>query len=108
VPYPNIAECTQADSGTCSTVVKIGGKATIVKGTEITMSSGDEAGTAGGGVISSKIKGPGQYKKGSSNVKAEGKEVCTVTSTVGQNGGSNANCPAGLQVEPSQTDVLVN
>jgi hypothetical protein len=106
IPYPNIAMCTQASGGTCSSKVKIMNKKTIVKGTEITVSSGDEAGTAGG-VISSKFKGPAQYKKGSSKVKAEGKEVCHHTSTVGQNGGSNANCPAGVQVAPSQTKIIV-
>ncbi len=107
VPYPNIAMCNQADTGSCSSKVKIMGKETIVKGTEITMSSGDEGGTAGGGMISAKFKGPALYKKGSSKVKAEGKAVCHLTSMVGQNGGSNANHPAGLQVAPSQTKVIV-
>ena len=105
VPYPNIAMCTQCDG--CSEKVLIGNKQTIVKGSEITVSSGDEGGTAGGGMISSKFKGPGQYKKGSSKVTAEGKAICHLTSMVGQNGGSNANCPPGLQVAPSQTDVTV-
>ena len=107
VPYPNIAMCTQADGGSCSSKILIGGKKTIVKGSEITMSSGDEGGTAGGGMVSSKFKGPAQYKKGSSKVFAEGKAICHLTSIVGQNGGSNANNPAGTQVAPSQTDVTV-
>lgn len=106
IPYPNIAMPTQADGGTCAGKVKILGKKTIVKGTEITMSSGDEAGTVGG-VISNKFKGPAQYKKGSSKVKAQGKAVCHLTSITGQNGGSNANVPPGTQVAPSQAKVLV-
>jgi hypothetical protein len=107
IPYPNIAMCTQASGGSCSAKVKIVGKKAIIKGTEITLSSGDEGGTAGGGMVSSKFKGPAQYKKGSSHVKVEGKELCHLTSMVGQNGGSNANVPPGTQVAPSQTKVTV-
>jgi Toxin PAAR-like domain len=106
IPYPNIAMGNQADGGTCSSKVKINGQPTIVKGTEITMSSGDEGGTAGGGMVSSKFKGPAQYKMGSSKVKCEGKELCQLTSMTAQNGGSNANIPPGQQVAPSQTKVL--
>jgi hypothetical protein len=42
-----------------------------------------------------------------SMVKVEGKELCHHTSIVGQNGGSNANVPPGVQVAPSQTKVIV-
>lgn len=107
IPYPNIAMLTQADGGSCSAKVKIVGKKTVMKGSEITMSSGDEAGTAGGGVVSNKFKGPAQFKKGSSKVKVEGKELCHHTSMVGQNGGSNANVPPGTQVAPSQVKVII-
>jgi hypothetical protein len=107
IPYPNIAMLTQISGGTASSKVKIMGKKTATKGTEISMSSGDEAGTAGGGVVSSKFKGPAQCKKGSSKVKVEGKEMAHHTCMWGQNGGSNANHPAGIQVAPSQTKVTV-
>lgn len=107
MPYPNTAMLTQADGGTCSSKVKILGKNTATKITEITMSSGDEAGTVGG-VVSNKFKGPGLFKKGSSKVKVEGNEVVHLTSTIGQNGGSNANVPPGVQVTPSQTKVIVS
>src|SRR5437763_13504333 len=93
-PYPNIAMLTQCDGDSCSDKVKIVNKKAVVKGTEITMSSGDEAGSLGG-VVSNKFKGPAQFKKGSAKVKVEGKELCHLTSAVGQNGGSNANAPAG-------------
>ena len=107
IPYPNIAMGNQADGGSCSSKVKINGQPTIVKGSEITVSSGDEGGSAGGGMVSSKIKGNLQYKKGSSKVKCEGKELCHLTSMTAQNGGSNANIPPGTQVAPSQTKVTV-
>jgi hypothetical protein len=107
IPYPNIAMLTQGDGGTFSSRVLIVGKKTGTTKSEISMSSGDEPGTAGGGVVSSKFKGPAKFKKGSSKVKAEGTPVVHLTSTIGQNGVSNANHPAGVQVAPSQTTVLV-
>lgn len=106
MPYPNIAMLTQASGGTCSSKVKIMGKKTVVKGSEITMSSGDEAGTVGG-VVSNRFKGPALFKKGSSKVKVEGKELCHLTSMDGHNGASNANVPPGVQVAPSQTKVII-
>lgn len=108
IPYPNIAMGNQADGGSCSSKVKINGQPTIVKGTEITMSSGDEGGTAGGGMVSSKFKGPAKYKQGSSKVKFEGKEAAYLGAMVGQNDASNSNMPVGHQVAPSQTKVMVS
>lgn len=107
IPYPNIAMANQANGSTCSSKVKILNKKVCTTKTEISMSSGDEAGTAGGGVVSSKFKGPALYKKGSSKVKVEGSPMVHLTSMVALNGGSNANMPAGVQVAPSQTKVTV-
>ncbi len=107
IPYPNIAQCTQGKGGSmCSKVKIVGKKAGTVK-TEISMSSGDEAGSAGGGMISSKMKGPAEYKMGSSKVKFKGKKAAHLLSMVGQNGKANHNMPAGTQVAPSQTKVKV-
>lgn len=107
IPYPNIAMCNQADGGTCSSKVKILNKEVCTTKTEISMSSGDEAGSAGGGMVSSKMKGPAIYKKGSSKVKVEGAPMVHLTSMVALNGGSNANTPPGNQIAPSQTKVTV-
>ena len=106
LPYPNIAQLNQAKGDTCSSKVLIDGKKTATEETEISMSSGDEPGTAGGGVMSNKFKGPCKFKQGSGGVKAEGKKVAYVTCMVGHNG-DNANMPAGTQVAPSQTKVTV-
>jgi hypothetical protein len=106
MPYPNNAQLTQANAGTCSRKVKFMNKNAVVKDTMITMSAGDEAGSAGGGVVSNMFKGPCKFKRGSSKVKAEGKPVCHITSMVGHNG-NNANMPAGAQIAPSQTKVLI-
>ena len=104
LPYPNMGQCAQAN-GT-SSKVKICGSQTITTSSEIPMSTGDEPGSAGGGVVSNQFKGKIAFKKGSSKVKAEGKAVCYVTTMTAHNG-NNANMPAGLQVAPSQVKVLV-
>jgi hypothetical protein len=46
------------------------------KGAQYKTSVGDEAGTAGGGVVSSSTKGPAEFMMYSFNVKFEGKNVC--------------------------------
>jgi len=106
IPYPNIAMLNQASGGTVSSKVKIMGKKAATEATEITMSSGDEAGSVGG-VISNKIKGPAKFKQGSSKVKIEGKGAAYLGAMVGQNDSSNSNMPAGHQVAPSQVKVMV-
>jgi molybdopterin-binding protein len=107
IPYPNIAMLPQASGGTLAGKVKIVGKRAATTKTEISMSSGDEPGTAGGGVVSNRFKGPAKFTKGSSKVKIEGSPAAHLTSIVGQNGVSNANMPMGAQVVPSQAKVLV-
>ena len=85
--------------------VKVANMGVVTMGSSISMTSGDEAGVAGG-VISSQMKGPAKPKKGSMKVKAEGKAVIFQTCMFGQNG-NNANVPAGVQSAPSQVKVTV-
>jgi len=106
IPYPNIAMLNQASGGTCSSKVKIVGNKAVTQDTEITMSSGDEAGSVGG-VVSNKIKGPAKFTQGSGKVKIEGKGAAYLGAMVGQNDSSNSNMPAGHQVAPSQVKVIV-
>ena len=105
IPYPNITMLTQAQGSSCSSKVKFDGGKAATTDTEISMSSGDEAGTVGG-VVSNRFKGPAKFKKGSYKVKVQGKPVVHQTSMIGMNG-SNANMPAGIQTAPSQTKVKV-
>lgn len=107
VPYPNIAMLVQAKGGTLAKKVKIMGKKVATEKTEISMSSGNEPGVAGG-VVSSKFKGPAKFTKGSSKVKVEGSPVAHLTSMIGQNGTANHNNPMGTQVVPSQMKVFVS
>ena len=96
----------QASGGTVPAKSKFGREGCDPGATEITMSSGDEAGSVGG-VVSNKIKGSAKFKQGSSKVKIEGKGAAYLGAMVGQNDDSNSNMPAGHQVAPSQVKVIV-
>jgi hypothetical protein len=73
IPYPNIAKSSDTASGT--TKVKCDGESTCVKDSNFSMSTGDEAGSAGGGVASNKIKGKAEFVNFSFDVSFEGKNV---------------------------------
>jgi len=105
MPYPNFAMNTQVQGSSASRKVKISNKKTVVVGTKITMSSGDEPGSAGGGVVSNKIKGKCTFKVGSTRVKIEGKKACYSGSITGMNG--TPDNTVGMQVSPSQNKVTV-
>jgi hypothetical protein len=74
IPYPNVGKSSDASGG--PTTVTIEGKMPMVKGAKYATSTGDEAGSAGGGVVSSKIKGPCEFMLYAFDVKLEGKNVC--------------------------------
>ncbi len=104
-PYLNMAQCTSADGGSCSQKTKFDGKKVCTTKTKVNRSSGDELGSVGG-LISNRNMSEVQYKTGSDKVRIEGQKCAHITSMTGHNG-SNANVPAGAQVAPSQTKVIV-
>jgi hypothetical protein len=73
IPYPNIAKSSDTAQG--ASTVKADGNPICVKDSNFSTSTGDEAGSAGGGVVSSKIKGKAEFVNFSFDVKAEGKNV---------------------------------
>jgi len=73
IPYPNIAKSGDTAKGTKK--VKAQGKPICVKDSNFSTSTGDEAGTAGGGMVSSKIKGKAEFVNFSFDVQFEGKNV---------------------------------
>lgn len=73
IPYPNIAMSSDTINGAMT--VKCDGSMPMVQGAQYAMSTGDEAGVAGG-IISGTIKGPAEFMMYSFNVKFEGKNVC--------------------------------
>jgi hypothetical protein len=73
IPYPNIAKSSDTADGAAT--VKCDGNPTCVKDSNFSTSTGDEGGSAGGGVASSKIKGKAEFVNVSFDVKFEGKGV---------------------------------
>jgi hypothetical protein len=73
IPYPNIAMSSNTAKGTKK--VKCDGQSTCVRDSNFSTSTGDEAGTAGGGVVSNKTKGKAEFVTFSFDVKFEGKNV---------------------------------
>jgi len=73
IPYPNIAQSSDTSQG--ASTVKADGNPLCVKDSNFVTSTGDEAGSAGGGVISNKIKGKAEFVNFSFDVMAEGKNV---------------------------------
>jgi hypothetical protein len=73
VPYPNVAKGGDTDQG--STTVTADGNPVALKDSCLATSTGNEAATAGGGLVTSKQKGKSWYFMYSMDVKIEGKEV---------------------------------
>lgn len=103
VPYPNTAQVAATTGAVDKVLIEL--RPTVVEGSKVPNSSGDEAGT-NGGVTSGTTMGPVQPKTASSKVFAAGKKVVFVTAVSGHNG-TSANAPMGAQIAPSQTKVLV-
>jgi hypothetical protein len=108
-PFPNTAMLAQTDKATKK--VLIGNKGAVVEDSEVPRTSGDEPGVSNlptpKGVMSQKNMGKAVFKTKSGKVKAEGKGVVMLGAVTAHNGDGNANMPAGSQVAPSQTKVLV-
>jgi hypothetical protein len=103
IPYPNIAMCNMANPGTASTKVMIANMPALMLNSMIMLSSGDEAGVAGG-VVSGMNMGPAKFLRGSTKVLVQGKPGAFMTSNLGMNGASpNA---MGTQLAPSQVKVI--
>jgi hypothetical protein len=73
IPYPNIGQASDTSGGPSS--VKVDGCMPMVKGAKYRMTSGDEAGSAGG-VLSGGIKGEAEFMLYSLDVKLDGKNAC--------------------------------
>ncbi|MDC0675876.1 DUF4150 domain-containing protein [Nannocystis radixulma] len=98
VPYPNIAKSRDLARGTKH--VKIEGYTAGIENSQIKTSTGDEAGTAGGGVISGKIRGKVTWVCSSPDVLFEGKGVVRFLDPTLHNG-NMANAPGVTPGEPA-------
>ncbi len=97
IPYPNIAMSSDTDKGTKK--VKVDGNPIMVKQSVFKMSTGDEAGSAGG-VVSSCTKGKAEFMLYSFDVKAEGKNVCRMLDIMVLNKNSSPNTPPFPELQP--------
>lgn len=105
IPYPNLSMLVQVMPVTAAKKTKILNRPVVLSNSTVSMSSGDEAGTAGGGVVSSLIKGPTNFVTFSQKVKVEGQPATYHTCSTKHNG-SNSNT-FGTVVVPSQTKVTL-
>lgn len=98
IPYPNIAMSSDTAQG--STDTKMDGNPIMLKGSNFSTSTGDEAGSAGGGVISNCIKGKSEFINYSFDVKVEGKNVPRLGDMMVNNKQSSPNTPPTPEVQP--------
>jgi hypothetical protein len=73
IPYPNIGQAANTSGGTST--VTFDGCMPMTKDAKYSMTSGDEAGTAGG-VVSGTIMGEAEFMMYSFDVKLDGKNAC--------------------------------
>ncbi|WP_295986283.1 DUF4150 domain-containing protein [uncultured Variovorax sp.] len=96
VPYVNL--CSASDLSKGSSSVLIDGEPTALEdASEVSTSTGNEAGTQGGNVVTHKTKGKAVFSNWSHTVKIEGKGVCRHGDPMGQN---CATPPVGI-IEPA-------
>ena len=74
IPYPNLAKSSDVADGTKT--VKVDGVMAAIKGANYKKSTGDEPGTAGGGILSSTTRNIAEFMLYSFDVKFEGANVC--------------------------------
>lgn len=86
IPYPNIGQLSEAQS--CAESVLINGKPIVTSSSQIPTTTGDEAGSAGGGIISGKQKGKVEFITYSLTVTAEGGHVVRLGDQTQQNDGN--------------------
>ncbi len=97
IPYPNIAMSQDTAQG--STSVKVEGNPIMLRGSNFSKSTGDEAGSVGG-VASNTIKGMAEFINYAFDVKVEGKSVARLTDLMLGNKGSTFNTPPMAEMQP--------
>lgn len=88
VPIPYVNMAMDGDLAQGAKQVKIEGKPVALESSNLGTSTGDEPGTAGGGLMSSKTKGKMTWATASADVKFEGKGVTRFMDVTQHNGNS--------------------
>jgi uncharacterized Zn-binding protein involved in type VI secretion len=104
IPYPNVA--MSADTAQGSSDVKCDGNPIMLQGSNFKMSTGDEAGVAGG-VVSGQIKAKAEFVNFSFDVMVEGKPVPRLGDMMVQNKGGAPNTPPMPEVQPPAVVVVL-
>lgn len=100
IPYVNIFMCNMVLPNTACTKVFISGALALNVKSQTAISNGDEAGNAGGGVVSSKFIGKGEFVSGSQKVTLEGKAAVAQGATTKHNDGNTVGlCSVAAQAK---------
>lgn len=100
IPYVNIFMCNMVLPNTACKKVFISGALALNVKSQTAISNGDEAGTAGGGVVSSKFIGKGEFVSGSKKVTLEGKAAVSQGATTKHNDGNTVGlCSVAAQAK---------
>jgi len=102
VPYPNFADQGSLSNGTTTVMAK--GKMIAIKGSEYSMSSGDEAGSAGG-VTSSTFKKETAWISYSFDVKMDGQNACRHTDKKFHNHKNTVDLAGNIDPAPPALDA---
>ena len=102
MPYPNISQSTTLSNGT--TTVKADGMMIAVKGSEFSISNGDQPGTIGG-VKSNVFMKESTWILYSFDVKMDGKNACRLTDKMFHNHENTVNL-AGVMQRPITITAL--
>ena len=105
IPYPNVAKSSDTADGSSS--VKMDGNPIMLKTSNFSTSTGDEAGTAGGGVVSNTTKGKAEFINFSFDVKVEGKNVPRQLDLMIHNKMSAPNTPPTPLIQPPLIPVQI-
>jgi hypothetical protein len=97
IPYPNVAKSSDTAQG--SNNVTMDGNPVMLQGSNFSTSTGDEAGSAGGGVASNTTKGKAEFINYSFDVTVEGKNVPRLGDPMLQNKMSSPNTPPFPEVQ---------
>ncbi|MCM8612033.1 DUF4150 domain-containing protein [Accumulibacter sp.] len=109
IPYPNISQSATLAKGT-TTVKADGGMMIAIKGSEFSLSNGDNAGVAGG-VKSSTFMKESTWILYSFDVKMDGKNACRLTDKKFQNHENTVNLggvfnpPVSLQLSDREQEI---
>lgn len=107
VPYPNIANSQMADPSSISSKVLVCGMPALHQASKISLSNGDEAGCAGGGMASGKVMGQMSFLNGSLKVMVEGKPAVRLGCLTGHNGNPQNTVGTVSMPPPGQCKVMV-